>query len=50
MVIAAADYDRLKEEHAELLETLALLRRYVFGPRRERCCSGKRSRGSRTTC
>jgi len=32
----AADYDRLKEEHAELLETLALLRRYVFGPRRER--------------
>jgi transposase len=33
----AADYDRLKEEHAELLETLALLRRYVFGPRRERC-------------
>jgi transposase len=34
---AAADYDRLKEEHAELLETLALLRRYLFGPRRERC-------------
>ena len=33
----AADYDRLKEEHAEILETLALLRRYVFGPRRERC-------------
>ncbi len=33
----AADYDRLKEEHAELLETLALLRRYLFGPRRERC-------------
>ena len=33
----AADYDRLQEEHAELLETLALLRRYVFGPRRERC-------------
>jgi transposase len=32
----AADYDRLKEEHAELLETLALLRRYIFGPRRER--------------
>jgi transposase len=32
----AADYDRLKEEHAELAETLALLRRYVFGPRRER--------------
>jgi transposase len=33
----AADYDRLKEEHAEALETLALLRRYLFGPRRERC-------------
>jgi transposase len=32
----AADYERLKEEHAELAETLALLRRYVFGPRRER--------------
>jgi transposase len=32
----AADYDRLKEEHAELAETLALLRRYIFGPRRER--------------
>ena len=32
----AADYDQLKEEHAELAETLALLRRYVFGPRRER--------------
>jgi transposase len=32
----AADYDRLKDEHAELTETLALLRRYVFGPRRER--------------
>jgi transposase len=32
----AADYDRLKEEHAEALETLALLRRYLFGPRRER--------------
>jgi transposase len=32
----AADYDRLQEEHAELAETLALLRRYVFGPRRER--------------
>ncbi len=32
-----ADYDRLQGEHAELLETLALLRRYVFGPRRERC-------------
>ena len=32
----AADYDQLKEEHTELAETLALLRRYVFGQRRER--------------
>jgi transposase len=32
----AADYDQLKVEHTELAETLALLRRYVFGPRRER--------------
>jgi transposase len=32
----AADYDRLKQEHAELEELLARLRRYVFGPRRER--------------
>jgi transposase len=32
----AADYDRLQQEHTELLETLALLRRYLFGPRRER--------------
>jgi transposase len=32
----AADYDRLKEEHAELTEALALMRRYVFGRRRER--------------
>lgn len=32
----AADYSQLQEQHAELLETLALLRRYVFGPRRER--------------
>src|SRR5262249_23280055 len=32
----AADYDQLKEEHAELAETLALLRRYIVGPRRER--------------
>jgi transposase len=32
----AADYDQLKEKHAELAETLALLRRYIFGPRRER--------------
>jgi transposase len=33
----AADYDRLKGEHAVALETLALLRRCLFGPRRERC-------------
>jgi transposase len=32
----AADYDALKEQHAELSETLALFRRYVFGQRRER--------------
>jgi transposase len=32
----AADYDQLKEEHTELTETLAILRRYVFGQRRER--------------
>ena len=32
----AADYDQLKEEHTELAETLALLRRYIFGQRRER--------------
>jgi transposase len=32
----AADYGQLQERHAELAETLALLRRYVFGPRRER--------------
>jgi transposase len=32
----AADYDQLKEEHAELAEVLALMRRYVFGRRRER--------------
>jgi transposase len=32
----AADYSLLQEKHAELAETLALLRRYVFGPRRER--------------
>jgi transposase len=32
----AAQYDRLKQEHAELEETLALLRRYLFGRRRER--------------
>jgi transposase len=32
----AADYNQLQEKHAALVETLALLRRYVFGPRRER--------------
>jgi transposase len=32
----AAQYDQLKQEHAELEETLALLRRYLFGRRRER--------------
>lgn len=32
----AARYDQLKQEHAELEETLALLRRYIFGRRRER--------------
>jgi transposase len=32
----AADYDQLQQEHVELLETLALLRRCLFGPRRER--------------
>jgi transposase len=37
LAATAEDYDHLKEEHAELLETLALLRRCLFGPRRERC-------------
>ena len=32
----AADYNQLQEKHAELAETLALLRRYIFGPRHER--------------
>ena len=32
----AADYSELQDKHAELAEALALLRRYVFGPRRER--------------
>jgi transposase len=32
----AADYSQLQEQHAELAETLELLRRYVFGSRRER--------------
>jgi transposase len=32
----ATDYSQLQQRHAELAETLALLRRYVFGPRRER--------------
>jgi transposase len=31
----AADYSQLQEKHTELAETLALLRRYIFGPRRE---------------
>ena len=32
----AADYNQLKEEHAELAEVLALMRRYAFGRRHER--------------
>lgn len=32
----AADYSQLQQRHAELAETLALFRRYIFGPRRER--------------
>jgi transposase len=32
----AADYDQLMQQHTELSETLALLRRYIFGQRRER--------------
>jgi transposase len=32
----AADYHQLQEKHAELAETLALFRRYIFGPRHER--------------
>jgi transposase len=32
----AADYSQLQQQHAELAEMLALFRRYVFGPRRER--------------
>jgi transposase len=32
----AAEYDQLQQRHAELAETLALLRRYLFGQRRER--------------
>jgi transposase len=32
----AADYNQLQQKHDELAETLALLRRYLFGPRRER--------------
>lgn len=32
----AADYGQLQVQHAELVEILATLRRYVFGPRRER--------------
>jgi transposase len=32
----AADYGQLQEQYAEALEALALLRRYVYGTRRER--------------
>jgi transposase len=32
----AADYGQLQEKYAELAETLALFRRYIFGPRHER--------------
>ena len=32
----AAEYELLQQKNAELAETLALLRRYIFGPRRER--------------
>jgi transposase len=32
----AADYSQLQQKHDELAEALALLRRYVFGSRRER--------------
>jgi transposase len=32
----AAEYERLQQQNAELAETLALLRRYLFGRRRER--------------
>lgn len=32
----AADYSQLQQKHDELAETLALFRRYIFGPRRER--------------
>jgi transposase len=32
----AADYSQLQQQHAELAQTLALFRRYIFGPRRER--------------
>src|SRR5262249_1417203 len=36
LAATAADYSQLQQEHAELTETLTLLRRYIFGPRRER--------------
>jgi hypothetical protein len=32
----AADYSQLKDQYDEALEALALLRRYVYGSRRER--------------
>lgn len=36
LAATAADYSELQQQHAELAETLALFRRYIFGPRRER--------------
>jgi transposase len=36
LAATAADYSQLQQQHAELAETLALFRRYIFGPRRER--------------
>jgi transposase len=36
LAATAADYSQLQQQHAELADTLALLRRYAFGPRRER--------------
>jgi hypothetical protein len=32
----AAEFEQLQQKNAELAETLALFRRYIFGPRRER--------------
>ena len=36
LAATAADYSELEQQHNELTETLALFRRYIFGPRRER--------------